>query len=95
MIKKGKFAINYECKSGRKMIEGYSNESRKNVEEEESLNLPLGFSFTLANNTVAMERFANMSRIQQEAIVEESRQVSSKQEMAQLVNRLAESNKTF
>lgn len=50
--------------------------------------LPLGFGFALAQNPVAMERFTALSQQEKDAMVAKAHQVSSKQEMRQLVNTL-------
>lgn len=50
--------------------------------------LPLGFGFALAQDTDAMKAFANLSKAQQEDIVQRARNVSSKSEMQSLVNGL-------
>lgn len=57
-----------------------------NLEEE----LPIGFGLSLAMNEKAMNRFAQMDETQKKEVIEESRHVSTKREMEQLVNRIGE-----
>ncbi len=55
----------------------------------EKNNLPLGFSFALAQNPDAMRIFANMSEARQAEILQKAHSVSSKDEMQSLVNNLS------
>jgi len=50
--------------------------------------LPLGFSFALAQHPDAMQRFANLPEVEQTRILERARSVASKREMQALVNEL-------
>lgn len=50
--------------------------------------MPLGLSFGMATNIKATVAFANMSDQERERVVEEARNVNSKAEMEQLVNRI-------
>ena len=52
-------------------------------------NLPLGFSFALAQNPDAMKVFTNLSEAKQQEILQKSHAVSSKDEMQALVNSLS------
>lgn len=52
-------------------------------------NLPIGFGVSLAANAKSMERFACMSDIEKEAVVEKSRQMNTREEMEQFVNNLS------
>ena len=58
------------------------------MEEQE---LPLGFGMALAQNTVAMERFAHLPEEQRQAVIDGARQVRSKQEMQAYVDQLNQS----
>ncbi|MBQ2061370.1 MAG: hypothetical protein II458_01715 [Oscillospiraceae bacterium] len=58
----------------------------------EQNNLPVGFGMTLAQNAPALRAFAAMSEEEQQAVLEQTKQVRSKIEMRQLVERLAEQN---
>lgn len=51
--------------------------------------LPIGFSFSLAQNPDAMERFAKLSKDEQADILQKARSVTSKNEMRALVNSLS------
>lgn len=51
--------------------------------------LPLGFSFSLAQNQAAMKNFAELSDPARSEILQKARSVSSKSEMQALVNNLA------
>jgi len=51
--------------------------------------LPLGFSFALAQNPNAMKTFMDLSQSGQEEILQKARSVSSKSEMQSLVNDLS------
>lgn len=50
--------------------------------------LPLGLGMALAQNEAAMKRFESMTEPEKQALIAQCRQVKSKQEMQQLVNRL-------
>lgn len=50
--------------------------------------LPLGFGMALAQNEAAMKRFKSMTEPEKQALIARCRQVKSKREMQQLVNRL-------
>lgn len=51
--------------------------------------LPLGFSFALAQNPDAMQVFSNLPEAEQHAILQRAHTVSSKGEMQSLVNSLS------
>ena len=50
--------------------------------------LPLGLGMALAQNEAAMKRFESMTEPEKQALIARCRQVISKREMQQLVNRL-------
>lgn len=52
--------------------------------------LPMGLGFSMAMNEKAMCNFAHLSEDEKRQVIEQSRQVKSKAEMAQIVDRLAE-----
>lgn len=47
--------------------------------------MPLGFSFSLAMDEKAMDRFAGMSEAEKNRVISQARSVQSKAEMEQLV----------
>jgi len=51
--------------------------------------LPLGFSFALAQNPEAMKRFSNLPEPKQYELLQRASRVSSKDEMESLVNSLS------
>lgn len=51
--------------------------------------MPLGFGFALAQNPQAMEKFSNLPKAEQTAILQKAHAVSSKSEMQSLVNDLS------
>ena len=52
--------------------------------------LPLGLGMALAQNEAAMKRFESMTEPEKQALIAQCRQVKSKREMQQLVNRLTD-----
>ncbi len=50
--------------------------------------LPVGFSFVLAQNPEAMQKFAGLSEEKKKEIIDGTHSVNSKQEMREYVNRL-------
>ena len=52
--------------------------------------LPIGFSMALAQNEAAMKQFEAISEPERQTILQRARNVSSKQEMQQLVWSLGE-----
>lgn len=56
--------------------------------DEKDLEIPLGFGMALAQNTLALERFSALPKERRNAIIEGSRNVHSKAEMADYVNRV-------
>ena len=58
----------------------------------ERTTLPVGFGMALAQNATAMRAFASMSEAEQQAVLERTKQVRSKNEMRQLVDQLAGQN---
>ena len=62
------------------------------MEERNVRELPIGFTMNLAMkmNEKAMKAFSNMDEMQKRSVEEESRRVKSKNEMENLVNRLAQ-----
>ena len=65
------------------------------VNEMEGEDLPLGFSFALAQNPDAMKAFSNLSKQAQTEILQRAHAVSSKGEMQSLVNSLAKKPKPY
>ncbi len=51
--------------------------------------LPLGFGMALAQNETAMKRFESMTESQKQAVLVQAQHIGSRQEMQQLVSRLA------
>jgi len=51
--------------------------------------LPLGFSFSLAQNPEAMKRFSNLPESKQHEILQRASHTASKEEMEALVNSLS------
>jgi len=51
--------------------------------------LPLGFSFALAQNPEAMKKFSNLPEPRQYEVLQRASRVSSKDEMQALVNSLS------
>ena len=51
--------------------------------------LPLGFSFALAQHPDAMQAFSNLSDVKKAEILQKAHSVSSKAEMQSLVNSLS------
>ena len=56
----------------------------------DSLELPLGFGMALAQNEQAMQVFEAMTDAQKRAVLEQTRAVTSRREMQQLVSELAD-----
>ena len=52
--------------------------------------MPLGLSFSMAMDEKAMERFAGMSEVEKEMVINRARQADSKAEMETLVHEIAE-----
>ena len=52
--------------------------------------LPIGFGLSLAANAKAMEAFSKMSDAEKSAVVEKSRQMQSRADMENFVNKLGE-----
>ena len=53
------------------------------------IELPLGFGMALAQNEAAMQRFAALPEAEKQAVLQQAHAVGSKQEMQQLVARIA------
>ena len=53
-------------------------------------NLPSGFGMALAQNAPALRAFAAMSESEQNAVLEQIRQVRSKDKMRKMVEKLAQ-----
>lgn len=51
--------------------------------------LPLGFGMALVQNEAATTKFAAMSELEKQAVLQQAHGVNSKQEMQQLVSQLA------
>ena len=74
-----------------KIIKGVvfmNNEKKWNIGE--GGDMPIGFGLSLAANAKSMEAFAKMSDAEKEAVVEESRQMHTRNDMENYVNRLGE-----
>ena len=52
--------------------------------------LPIGFGLSLAANSKAMEAFSKMNDAEKTAVVEKSRQMQSRADMENFVNKLGE-----
>ncbi|MGN0482163.1 MAG: hypothetical protein ACI4HI_01290 [Lachnospiraceae bacterium] len=63
-----------------------NNEKKTTNEQEE---LPVGLAFSMAMHPKAMERFSTMTPEQKHRVVTESKLAQSKDEMSQLVDRIA------
>lgn len=50
--------------------------------------MPMGFSMALAQNPVALQKFAMLSEDKKKQIIEDTHSVNSKQEMHEYVNRI-------
>ncbi len=50
--------------------------------------MPIGFSMALALNTEAMEKFATLTEVQKQQIIDGTHSIKSKEEMHQYVNNL-------
>ena len=61
----------------------------------ENNKIPLGFGFALAQDPTAMEKFASLSKSEQEQLIQKAHQASSKGEMQSLVNSLSSSKSSF
>lgn len=55
--------------------------------------MPLGFAFSMAMNEKAMVNFGRMSEAQRQQVITESKKITSKHEMNQLVDRIAENHR--
>lgn len=53
--------------------------------------IPLGLGMAFAQNIAAMEKFSTMSKIQQEEVIRRAQNIDSKAEMADFVQKLADS----
>ncbi len=58
----------------------------------ENNHLPVGFGMALAQNAPALRAFAAMSESEQQAVLEQIKQVRSKSEMRKMVENLAQQN---
>lgn len=50
--------------------------------------LPMGFGMALAQNAQALNCFSNMSKSQQQAVIDKTHTIQSKEEMQAFVNHL-------
>ncbi|HHW46009.1 MAG TPA: hypothetical protein GXX17_03745 [Clostridiales bacterium] len=57
--------------------------------------LPLGFSLTLAQNQAAMEYFSSLPDSKKQEIINQTRNISSKNEMHEFVANLAKQNQKY
>lgn len=63
----------------------------KNQNESSTANdMPLGFSFSLATNQNAMEKFASMTDPEKRQVLETARSIRSKQQMEHFVDSIGE-----
>lgn len=53
-------------------------------------NMPLGFTFSMSTNERAMNNFARMSEEERAKILDQARNIQSKQEMEQLIRDLGD-----
>lgn len=58
------------------------------------MELPMGFGMALAQNEAAMKRFEALSEADKQALIEQTHNVRSKQEMRQLVAGLCDAGGT-
>lgn len=56
--------------------------------------IPIGFSMALAKDTNAMNAFSSMSKEQRTQVVDQSRNIQSKEDMEQFVNSFTQ-NRTY
>lgn len=54
--------------------------------------MPLGLGMGLAKNIYAMNKFANMTKVQQQAIIDQTHSIDSKDEMQKFVQNIADGN---
>ena len=57
--------------------------------------LPLGFAFALAQNPDAMQKFSMMPESRKDEILKKAHEVTSKEEMQNLVDYLSAQGRTF
>ena len=57
--------------------------------------IPLGFGMALAQNTVALAKFAALSEQQQKQMIDHTHAIQSKEEMQAYVNELAQNHLQF
>lgn len=55
-------------------------------------NVPIGFGLALAQNLTAMNHFANMDKASQQAVIEHTHHIHSREEMHEFVNNLADNS---
>lgn len=58
-------------------------------DEDYKVDIPMGLGFSIALNEKAMTNFGNMSEDQRQKVINQSKQVQSKDEMQQLVDQIA------
>lgn len=56
----------------------------------ENQDMPMGFSFSMFANEKALDHFAKMNEEERTRVIEQARNVTSKREMEQLIQRLGE-----
>ena len=56
--------------------------------------MPVGFSMALAQNSLAMERFATLSQSQKKSLLTQARELGAEREMYLLVDSLARETET-
>ncbi len=71
------------------MFDTFACKGERQVEETNWMSeLPMGFVMALAGNTAAMQAFGRLPKKEQSQVVAKAKQVSSRQEMNQLVDGL-------
>lgn len=63
--------------------------------EKEENKIPMGLGFGLATNEKAMNHFAMMGEEEKTQVIEAARGVQSKKQMQQLIQNIAELDKSF
>ena len=75
---------------GEVVIEMNPWDESKDEIEDVTQDLPLGMGMALAQNEPAMERFAALSEAEQRSVIQGARQVHSRQEMRDYVERIGQ-----
>ena len=64
-------------------------EIRIGINMSQNEELPIGLGFSMAMNEEAMKKFANMTEEQKRNVITQSKLAASKDDMSQLVDRIA------